>query len=118
MVREQIAKSTHVGTTEEDRRIFQALHNLEREISAAAHALLPLRQAHGRRVEQALAPEMRAAAAAALAAIAEAEAALGRLNELREQLRLVGRAASSLSNKPLLVTRLQIEDVMRKGEVA
>ncbi len=118
VVRVKIAASTPGVMSERDRQLFQEQHNIERQISATAHELVPMREAHGKRVEAALKPENEAAAAAALAALAEAEIAIGRLNELRAELRLVGRAAPTLSTKPLLMMKLQIEHAVRKSEGA
>ncbi len=117
-VREQLASAGGFGTSEVERRLFLEERNIERRIHMAAHELIPMREAHGRRVETALQPERQAAAAAVLAALAEAETALARLNELNATLRLVGRATPALSKKPLMITRLQVEDVVRKGEAA
>lgn len=118
VTRQKLAEIGGVGVTEVERRLFQEELTLERQIHAAARELQPLRAAHGRRVEQALRPEAHAAAAAALAAIAEAEAAIGRLNGLREQVRLVGGATPTVSPKPLEIVRLLLEAALRKGEAA
>ena len=119
LLREKLARFADIaGVTREELQLDLEERGVEREIAKAAHELQPMRQAYGRRVEQALQPDTQAAAAAALAAIAEAEVAIGRLNELRDQLRLVGRPTHTLSTKPLKITRLQLEDVVRKGEAA
>jgi len=119
VVRAKLAETAHtIGTSATEQRLYREERDLERQISTAAHALAPFRQKYGRRVEQELRPETQAAATAALAAIAEAEAAIGRLNELRASLRLVGRPTPTLSPKPLLIVRLQIEDAVRRGEAA
>ncbi len=115
-LREKISTFADVmGFTQEERRLYQEERKVEQEISAAARKLLPVRLVHGRRVAHALQVECLTAAGNALSAIGEAEAAMLRLNGLREQIRLAGGDTPSISPKALELVRLPLEGVIAKA---
>lgn len=116
VLREKISTFADVMVvTQEERRLHEEGRRLEKAISAAAHKLVPLRRAHGRRVADALQVECLTAAGKALAAISETEAAMARLNGLREQIRLAGGDTPSISPKALELVRLPLDSVIRKS---
>lgn len=87
------------------------------EIVRIRKVIAPHRAAHLQAMRKAFRPAQRDAAKRALAAIREAEAAVGEINALHAELRRLGAANPDIATKPLLYVVLPLERLAReKGE--
>jgi hypothetical protein len=103
-----------VGTTPAERRLYVEERDIEENIRLTSHELIPMRQAHGRKVSCALASTCIAEAESGLKAIADLEAAVGRLNALQEQIRLAGGEAPSIAVVLVKPMALLLEKIVRQ----